>query len=150
MNASKGKAAVLKYDRYNNLIQELVSSGKNIQITREEREINQERAASSVLDLFANGIMVPIRLVDPEDEKEFAENPNLMTDDDLRVMFAMQWREFDAKLVTISNAYTLNRLLDISKDETVKASVRQATQIENRLKSITPELKRLSSFADDR
>lgn len=136
-NNSKGQALVLKYDRLGNLNHELVRSGGKVDVSPDERLLNQDRAASSSLDIFANGIMVPVRLVDgAEGAEEIAANPNLKTDEDLHEMFKLHWTKFDEEIASISNSTTLNRLLEIAYEK--DATVRQVNSIKAHLVEVDP------------
>lgn len=136
-NNSKGQALVLKYDRQGNLNHELVRSGGKVDVSPDERMLNQDRAADDSLDIFANGIMVPVRLIDgAEGFEEIASNPNLKTDEDLHEMFKLPWKKFDTELAVISNSTTLNRLLEIAYEK--DATVRQVNGIKERLVAVDP------------
>jgi hypothetical protein len=129
-NISAGKHYVLRHDRYGDLTQELVNSGRTIQLTKEEREINQEKAANERLDLFANGMFQPVTLIDDADTAAFAENPNFLSEDELREIFQLDWRKFDARVSEITSPVTLQRLHDLASDDNADlATARQLGSI---------------------
>ncbi len=137
MNSSKGKALVLKYDRLGNLTHEVVRSGGKVDVTTDERLINCDRAALETLDIFKNGVMTPVRLLDgTEDAKEIASNPNLKTEADLRKLFTLQWKRFDEELSAITNTTTLSRMMELAIQD--DATVRQVATIKARLEAVDP------------
>lgn len=140
-NSSKGKRGVVKFDRYGNLIHEVIAPGRTVMLSREERQINQERAASEKLDNFSNGVMVPVKLVDPEDEKEFAANPNILTEEGLRNLFKLQWKAFEKAIGEISNPYALERLNELAQtDDELNVTVKKANVVRDRLQEINPNM----------
>ena len=137
MNSSKGKALVLKYDRLGNLTHEIVRTGGKVDVTTDERLINSDRAALETLDIFKNGVMTPVRLLDgTEDAHEIAANPNLKSEEDLRKLFKLQWKRFDEELSTITNTTTLSRLMEIASE--IDATMRQVKSIQARLEAVDP------------
>lgn len=136
-NATKGRVAVLKHNGRGVLDHELVSGGKTVLLTQAERIINQDMAATEELDVFKNGTMVPVRLLDTtEDAKEIASNPNLKSEQDLRDMFKLQWKKFETEVAEISNLTTLLRLKEIAQEG--DATVRQVNVIESRIADVDP------------
>jgi len=148
-NQTQSTAFVLKFDRYQNLISELVSPGKTVTVTKEEREINQDRAALDNLDVFKNGILLPVKLVDPEDEREFAENPNLMSEDDLRNLLKLSKPAFVKRINEISNIYPLLRLDELAKEDDTKITAGVSQALADRIEEMTPKSPQIKSFADD-
>lgn len=136
-NASRGRVAVLKYNNKGDLEHELVRSGGRVILTPDERFVNQERAVSDEVDVFKNGFLVPVKLVDGnEDNVEIASNPNLKTEEELRDLFKLQWKKFEAAIEDISNVNTLERLRDIAQEG--DATVRQVNVIEARIVAVDP------------
>lgn len=140
MNAAKGRAGVLKYDRSGNLRQELVRSGGKIDLTTDERLVNQERAANESLDIFKNGMLVPVKLLDTaEDSKDIAENPNLKSETELLAMFKLQWKKFEVEVGNITNTAAIERMIDVAEREEVDATVRQVSVLRARLVELDPD-----------
>jgi predicted ATP-grasp superfamily ATP-dependent carboligase len=135
-NATAGMHAVVKVDLRGNIIHENVPSGKLLYLSKEERMINQERCVSTDLDVFQNGVFVPVRLVDPEDELEFASNPNLITEDEMPAMFKLHHKKFDDKIAAITNVYAVNRLLELAVE--MDATHRQVQKLQDRLAELEP------------
>lgn len=138
-NATRGKVVVLKYDLRGNLIHELVHGNGTFTLSREERLLNMDRAANDGLDVFKNGTLVPVRLIDgTEDAAEIASNPNLLTEDDMRGLFKAHWKTFEAKVQSISNPLTLSRLLALAEDEDTGATIKQQKTVKARLEEVQP------------
>jgi len=135
-NATKGVVYILKMDRMGNEVHESVPYERSVSIQKSERLMNQDRAASEDLDVFLNGTMVPVRLLDgDEDAKDIASNPNLMSESDMAALFKGHWKTFESKVGEIQNERTLMRLLDMASDD---ATVRQQKIIKDRLAVVAP------------
>lgn len=140
-NACKGRIGVLKFDRFGQLKSETIRPGAKVQVTVEERQINSERAATKGLDVFNNGYLVPVKILeDTEDAKEIASNPNLMSESDLKKLFKGTQKAFASKVNAITNTQTLRRLLDMTEDEEIGATVKHQKIVENRLVELEPDL----------
>lgn len=135
INAIAGRIQVRKFDARGQLGAELVGSGRKVFLTPEERQINQELAASHDLDVFANGALQPVKLLDGADEAAIV-TPNHISEDDMRSLFSEQWKKFDARIAQISNPATLKRLLELAEE--VDAKVRQVDVIRQRLDEVEP------------
>jgi hypothetical protein len=60
---------------------DIVDPGKKFNLTTEERRMNQELAARADMDVFSNGQLQPVRILDDvDDAREIASNPNLMSE----------------------------------------------------------------------
>lgn len=149
-NRTVGTAFVLKYDRYHNIGSEIVGPGREVTLSKEEREINQERAASSDLDIFANGIMIPMKIIDPDDQKAFAENPHLLSDSELPELLKLSRKAFEVRLKAMTNLYPLLRLKEMTQQEDTKVTVGVVQALDERIKQLTPDSPRMKSFADER
>lgn len=136
-NATKGRVAVVQHDPKGGFRQTLVKGGGTIAISTEERVLNNDMAANEKLDVFKNGTMVPVRLIDgTEDLASIQSNPNLKSEGDLRDMFALQWKKFESEVGQIDNVTTLYRMREIAQEG--DATVRQVNVIEARLADIDP------------
>lgn len=138
-NTSRGKRGVVKFDRFGNIVHELVGPDRTVVLTRDERLLNQERAANDRLDIFKNGVMVPVKLIDPEDEREFAENPNILTEEGIRDLFKLHVKKFEKALNEITNPFVLERMKDLAEnDETLDVSVKKVQLVNARIQSVNP------------
>lgn len=134
-NSTRGTVALKRLDHRGELTRdELVSGGKTFHITPEERKINMEMAAGPELDVFRNGTLVPVRLIEgTEDARELAANPNLMSETDMRAL--VKTKEIAARLGQITNASALERMLRIAEEEDAAVSIVRA--IQGRLRAVT-------------
>lgn len=136
-NAGLGLIVIKKTNQRGELGEEAVPGGKMIQISPGDRRVNSELAANEDLDVFRNGMLTPVRLIETEeDAKEIASNPNLMTESDMENLFKGHWKTFETRIAEIANETTLNRLLEVARS--VDAKVRQVETIEARLSEVCP------------
>jgi len=137
-SAVKGKIFVRRFDRKGDLVSEMVGPSRTLHITPEERRLNSERAASEAQDVFSNGMLVPVALIDGgEDVEAIRDNPNHMTETAIRELFVNRraYKQFDEAVESISNPITLSRMLEIARDE--DATLRQVDKIQNRLSEVS-------------
>lgn len=138
-NAGMGTVGINKFDTRGNMIQEMVPGGRKIFLSPEERRMNQEVAAHDSLDVFANGMLVPVRLLDSEEDTEKLQaNVNAMSETAMKALFKSQRPAFEAKVNEISNITTLNRLLEVASE--VDASIRQAEYVQRRIDALGPNV----------
>lgn len=118
---------------------EIVPAGKTFHITAEERRLNQEEVASPEFDVFRNGMLRPVRLLDSaEDARELAENPNVMSDTDMRSLLKSHFKTFTSKLGEISNPFALERMLALATSPEVDATISRVEAIKSRLNEVAP------------
>jgi hypothetical protein len=138
-NSTAATVVLKKFNQLGQLDEERVIGGRSVVLTPHERRINQEMAASESLDVFKNGMLSPVRLLDSEeDTEEIKANANAMSEPAMKALFKSQIKTFKAKVEEISNPNTLNRLLEIANE--VDASIRQADTIKERLAEVTPKV----------
>lgn len=144
-NASKGKAWVWVHNQIGERKDRMVPSGGKVQISPVDRQLNQEMAADESLDLFKNGVLVPVRLVESaEDFAEIEDNPNHITEDQVLALFDAPWRTFDKQIGEITNRATIERMVALAEgDETdaegeplVNATMRQVKVLRERQEAL--------------
>lgn len=136
-NTSAGKVVIWKQDSRGDYKDMLVAGEAKFVLTREDRIYNMDQAANKDLDNFSNGTLSPVRLLDGnEDAKEFANNPNLISESDVKSLFKSHWKTFETKVKAMTNASTLNRLLAVAEEQ--DASMRQVKMIQARLDEVDP------------
>lgn len=136
-NSTAGRVVLKKFNQRGELSDEMMSGGKVFHIKPQERRINQEMAATPELDMFSNGQLTPVRLIETEeDAKEIASNPNLLSESDMKDLYKGHWKTFESKVAEISNINTLERLLEIGSE--VDAKVRQIDVIKARVEELNP------------
>ncbi len=148
-NISAGKHWVKKYNRYGEEESEMVGAGKTIQLTTEERQLNQERASSKKWDMFSNGILQPVKLLDGTEKAELESNPNFLGESDLLALFELQWKAFEKKVEAIDSPIVLQRLHDLTVNDDDLATARQVKIIEAGLERTAGVRKVLPSGVED-
>lgn len=139
-NVMEGTVMVRRLDHRGELTRvDTIQSGKTLHLTPEERRLNSEQAADPDLDFFRNGMMTPLRLLDDSEEaRELANNPNVMSESDMKALFKVHPKTFDAKIRTIGNPVTLERMLSLAHDE--DATIKRVEMIKARLAEVSPSL----------
>lgn len=138
-NASKGRVAIRKFDDRGRDKVELVTGGRKFSITTRERRHNQGLVALEELDVFTNGTLRPVRMIEgTEDAAELAGNPNHLSDSDMNDMLKLHYKKFDERLSEITNPGTLERLLERAQTDEANATVRTVKRIEERLRETNP------------
>lgn len=140
-NATKGRVVVRKYGVGGDIRQEMVGPNRVIQLSPQERRLNQELAWSEEADAFLNGTLQPVRLVEgDEDAEALASHPNHLSDTAAKKMFSQSLDKFAARLEEITNPAAMERLLGLAEDPTTGASFHQHKMVEERLtKLLAPE-----------
>lgn len=138
-NPGKGRVAIKKYDVNGRERVDLIGGGRKFSITPRERKLNQELVAVEHLDVFTNGTLRPVRLLEgDEDAKVIASNPNHLSESDMADLLKAHWKVFDERVEKINNVGTLERLLEVAQDETVGATVRAVAKLHERLSALRP------------
>lgn len=141
-NATRSTVVLKKHDRKGNLVDEVIRGGKIFAITPEERRMNQEIAANQKQDMFMNGLLAPVRLLESSDDvQELQSNPNHMTDEDIIEVFKIKSaKAFKERVSAVTNPLTLKRMLEVAHLEEANAMVKQVEYVTNCLKTIQPAL----------
>lgn len=138
-NMSRARHVLKKYSAKGDLIDEMIGSKKRFVVSPVERRINQELAATSDLDPFANGQFNPVRLVDgTEDAEEIANNPNLMSETEMGELIKGKIDPLRARVGEVRNAVVLRRLLEVADE--LDAPVSKINAIRDRLTEVAPPL----------
>lgn len=137
-NSTPGRVIVTKYGVDGSRRSEMISSGRVIHLTPEERKLNQELAANDELDVFLNGVLQPVRLLeDDESSRRMADHPNHLTDAEAVKLFKGSTDAFVERLSLITNATAVERLLSLAEDPKIKASFQQHKLIKERLEAVS-------------
>jgi hypothetical protein len=140
-NATLGRVVVIKLDSRGQQRHDLIGPGKTFHITPIERRMNQERAASEEQDVFLNGVLQPVTLLEnAEDFERLKENPNHVSEDDVRSMFKFKLPEFRARLEQIGNPAALERLMEVARSKDVMCTLHQFEAIQARLVAVSPSI----------
>lgn len=132
-NDTAGTVIINRVGEYGRRIVDIIHGGRQFQITPEERRMNQNAAHSAEVDIFTNGTLRPIDLLDTDpDTEELLKNPNILSDDDLPKLFTLKGDVFRERLAAISNPVVLSRLAEIARDPDYDASLAQYEAIKSR------------------
>lgn len=138
-NATPGAvASIKKINRRGDIDHERVRAGRKIVLSPHERQINQESASNEDLDMFRNGFLQPVTLVDTAEDYDLIKaNPNLMTEDDLKALFKLSDKAFSARINKFTSEYPVIRMLAFAESEPdIKRSHEVALQ--DKLKEFHP------------
>ncbi len=117
---ARGRIVVKKRGEYGVEVEEMVTGGRKLIISTADRRMNQERAASTDLDVFSNGMLTPLRM--GSSAGEFEQNANHLTEDDMVALVKSHHKTFAKRLEEISNPVVVGRLLEIAKAQDVNVS----------------------------
>lgn len=117
---------------------ELISGGRNFSITPADRRMNQNLAANAELDVFANGVLQPVQLLE-DTEVGVSENPNHLGGD-ISGVFRLHYKTFQKRVEEITNPVLLQQLLDMAEE--ADATIRQVSVIRARLDVVAPPVDR--------
>lgn len=118
-----------------------IGPGDQVSISVIERRFNQDRVPKKEQDLFTNGTLTPVQLVDTAaDFEEIALSPNVKSESDLKEMFKLPITKFKSELKEIDNVRILERLTEISEDDTLEVSLPQSKAIAARLVEVKPDI----------
>lgn len=136
-NIGKGDVFVLTFDHSGRLKSVPVRAGQRITMTVRERQLNQERAYTQDVDMFSNGRLAPVRLVDTADDyEEIASNPNHLSEDDMLDVLKLKGKAFTDRLNDITNVIALERMHELASDEKASVSMTQFRALEKHLSEI--------------
>lgn len=146
-NNAAGRVVVRKMGQYGVETEEMVEGFRTFHISPADRKLNQERAASDKLDVFKNGMLAPVKIGDAAEE--FASNPNLMTESDMRALVKSHPKTFEKRLSELENPVVVKRLMEIARDE--DCTVKRVEAIQARMDEVDPNLTvKIQSHAPDR
>jgi uncharacterized protein YgbK (DUF1537 family) len=141
-NVTAGRVVINRMDHRGELTRnDIIDSGKKFSLTTEERKMNQDLAARADLDVFSNGQLQPVRILDSvEDAREIASNPNLMSESEMRALMkpGVKTPQFALKIQEITNGSALDRLLALAEEE--DATISKVEAIKTRLREVAPDL----------
>lgn len=135
-NVSRGKRGILRAQAGSKPKRELVNPGREVVLTRADREAYHRVAADDSLDVFKNGALVPVEILDETVMREFADNPNLITEDDMVKLFKMPQVKFEEKLGQINNIYALERMMEIAENSE-NIAVRKYKRVSEKMTGLT-------------
>jgi hypothetical protein len=97
------------------------------------------------MDIFSNGRLAPMRLVDSADDyEEIASNPNHLTETDMLDILKSKGKTFSQRLDDITNVIALERMHELASDESLNVSMAQFRALESRLAEIRGDVASVS------
>jgi hypothetical protein len=119
--------------------------GQVSEISTRNRQLIQARVQSPKDDPFTNGLLA---LVTGPDEvvEELGQNPNALTEEDMRGLFRLNDRTIKARLAKIDGLGTLSALL--SNGEELGARASSLRLVEERLAELSPEAELVATPED--
>ena len=126
-----------------------IEPGATVAVSPQERRFNQSRVARQEQDLFTNGTLQPVQLIDSAmDFEEIASSPNVKTEPELRALFELKATEFKKSISDITNVRVLEQLAVMAEDETLGASLTQSKAIQARITELKPSLEEERNLGD--
>lgn len=139
-NSTKGRVVVQRLSALGERRHDMIGAGRMFHLTPRERRVNQELAANSDMDVFMNGTLQPVRLIeDDPDSQAVTGNPNHLNESEAEALFKTQYKVFATRLASISNPSALEYLLSLTQREEIHATVRQVERITARLSEVNPD-----------
>jgi hypothetical protein len=129
-NATRGRVIIQRLGPLGQLVGEIVRGGAVVHITKQERDINESRAIPE-LNVFRNGVLMPIDLPDTPETAELQANANVMNDAAMRSLFKMKLETFQKRIQQITAPWVLESILTVGRE--VDCSVKQEQAIKERL-----------------
>lgn len=122
-NATQSNLVIRKRGEYGVEQEERVTGRKRLEITARDRRMNEDRIANPRNNPFRNGTLVPLVLTaESHDAEELVNNPNLMTEEEMKALVGAPDKRFNERLKTIDNATVLQRLLAVAGEQDVRLS----------------------------
>lgn len=133
-----GIVAINRLGEYGRVRVELIKGGRTFTITPGERRMNQNQCADTAMDVFTNGTLQPVDLLDDEpDTPALRQNPNIVTDQDIERVFRLKGEMFAERLEQITNPAALERLAELARDPRLRATVQQYEMVKARQRALS-------------
>lgn len=117
-----------------------VHPGGKIDITSEDRRLNEEKAVSRDGNWFANGALSPAFLVeDAEDYAEVRSNPNVLSEAEIKDLLKLTAPKLKEALAEIDSPLVLQTLVDIIEAGDVDVSHAKAKAVKVRHDELNPQ-----------
>lgn len=136
-NTTPGTTFITKIGEYGKRISELIYGGRSFSLTPQERRINQAGYATDDLDLFRNGTFQPVTLIDGEyDTETLRENPNILSDVDIKKLFKQHGEAFDQRIEQITSEAVLNRVQELAREPRHQVTLQQYETVRKHQRSL--------------
>lgn len=132
-NTTYGTVIITRVGEYGRKDSTVVNGGRTFQITPQERRINQSAAATKDLDVFTNGTLSPVTLLDDEPDTEaLRSNPNTLDEEELPQLFLLRGEEFSGRINQITTIPPIARLIELARDPLYDATLSQYEALKSR------------------
>jgi hypothetical protein len=132
-NETPGTVAINRVGEYGRRVVDLIHGGRRFQVTPQERRMNQNAANSPEQDIFTNGTLRPIDLLDDDpDTEKLKANPNIFREGELPELFNLKGEMFRQRIAEIKNPAALARLIELARDPRLEATLTQYEAIKSR------------------
>jgi hypothetical protein len=139
-NSTAGTVYITRIGEYGKRISELIYGGRVFSITPQERRLNQNSCATPQLDMFSNGTLEAVSLLDDEpDTPKLRNNPNMLDEKEIPRLFRLRGEGFSERISTITNTATIARLLELARDPRMNATVQQFETLRRRERNLAGE-----------
>lgn len=139
-NATAGTVYITRIGEYGKRISELIYGGRVFSITPQERRLNQNACANAKLDMFTNGTLEAVSLLDDEpDTPKLRNNPNMLDEREIPRLYRLRGEAFTERIAQISNPATIARLLELARDPRLNCTVQQFETLRRRERALAGE-----------
>lgn len=138
-NLGRGDVWIKAFDVKGNTIAKKIPGGGSIQLSPEERKMNQEIAYGPEADVFSNGKLVVsdfAQLVDVAEDLEDLRS-NSLSESEIKKLLEENTNTLKKKLAEITSPHVISVLKDMVEDND-DVSVAKATAIQARYSEIMP------------
>lgn len=138
-NDTHGIVTINRVGEYGRKVVDIVHGGRTFELTPQERRMNQHACANTTLDMFTNGTLRPIDLIEDEPDTELLKtNPNTFSDEDLPKLFRLKAIQFAERIGLITNSAVLSRIAELARDPGLEATLAQYEAIKAREVELGP------------
>lgn len=149
-NITPGTVVISRVGEYGRRVDELVRGGRTFSITPAERRMNQNGVARADMDMFTNGTLQPVALLDDEfDTDLLRQNPNTIDEKDLPRILRLRGEAFSQRIGQITNPQTIARLLEVAREPRHNVTLAQYEALKGRELELRGELDRAAPEPED-
>jgi hypothetical protein len=132
-NETLGIVAINRVGEYGRQTVDLIQGGRRFQVTPQERRMNQNATNSTEQDVFTNGTLRPLNLIDGDpDTERLMANPNILKEGELSAIFLLKGEMFRQRIAEITNPASVSRIIDLARDPAHEASLFQYECVKRR------------------
>lgn len=115
----------------------LVEGHRVFHIRPDDRRLNQMEVAAVENDPFSNGLLSNLLVIETDrDAQAIKANPNQLSESDMVDLYKLSFRDFEARLASLSNLVTLTRILAVGREGNV--GVKKIEAVEARIVAVDP------------